>query len=791
MNSHALGVIEFPQVLALVADRASTAAGADRVRSLTPVADRSWIESEHSRVAAMRAIAESEPGWPAPPIPDLAAALTRLRAIGSILSPRELLDAATLLRSSRVARDALRDPSRPALALATLESFRVRLVGEPDAEAAIERAVDPDASIRDSASPLLRRIRRELRGSQAELIQLLERLMAKLDAHQRVADMSVTVRNGRYVIPVRREGRSAVGGIVHDESATRGTIFVEPPAAIEFGNRIRELEADEIREIDRILLELTDRVRPLQEGLVGSLEVLTALDSLYARARFAGEFQCASIELSDAASGFAIVAGRHPLLLARGGTVIPFDLEMHPGERTLLLSGPNTGGKTVLLKALGLVSAMAQSGIPVPVAPRSRVVVVDDVFADIGDEQSIQASLSTFSAHLRNLGEILDRATPASLVLIDELGSGTDPAEGAALGGAILEELTQRGTLTIATTHLGALKLLATENAGVVNASLQFDEVALEPTYRLIKGIPGRSYGLSIARRLRLDARVLDRAEVRLPHGERDLAALLSDLERRDAELEALEKDAERERSDLSSRLEQLTERERRTRDAERSLERRARQDTRRFLLDARSEVDSIIASLKQDASDDRIREARRRVEQLASEQGQALERIEAELGGTPAESPSPGPIEPGAIVEVETLGGRPGQLVELRGKDAVVMVGAMKLTVPSATLRRSAERSGTTDRGVHLLGSLPEEVAASEIDVRGLRVEEMERSLLSAIDSAIRSDLKSIRIIHGKGTGALRDRVGEMLRGDARVRGFRWGAWNEGGAGVTVAELG
>ncbi|MDQ6886378.1 MAG: Smr/MutS family protein [Gemmatimonadota bacterium] len=791
MNSHALGVIEFPQVLALVADRASTSAGADRVRSLTPSENRSSIEGELSRVAAMRAVAESEAGWPAPPIPELASALLRLRAIGSMLSPRELLDAATLLRSSRVARDALGDPSRPAVALATLQPFRARLASEPAVEAAIEGAVDPDASIRDSASPLLRSLRRELRGAQRELVQLLERVMAKLDVHQRVADMSVTIRNGRYVIPVRREGKGAVGGIVHDESATRGTIFVEPPAAIEFGNRIRELEADEIREVDCILLDLTDRLRPLHEQLVDALDALSALDSLFARARFAGEFQCAPIALSDPASGFAIVAGRHPLLLARGGVVIPFDLEMLPGERTLLLSGPNTGGKTVLLKALGLLSAMAQSGIPVPVGAESRVVVVDDVFADIGDEQSIQASLSTFSAHLRNLAEILDRATPASLVLIDELGSGTDPTEGAALGGAILDELTGRGALTIATTHLGALKLVATENPGVINASLQFDEVALAPTYRLIKGIPGRSYGLSIARRLRLDSRVLDRAEQRLPHGERDVAALLSDLERRNSELELLEQEAAEAGADLAARLEQITERERRTRDAERSLERRAREDTRRFLLDARSEVDAIIAALRQGASDEGIRDARRRVEQLASEQGEALERMDTEDDVAAPVEAATDPIEPGALVEVETLGGRPGQLVELRGKDAVVIVGAMKLTVPTATLRRSSARTPAPAASVHLVGSVPDEAAATEIDLRGMRVDEMERSLLSALDAAVRSDLKSIRIIHGKGTGALRDRVGELLRGDGRVRAFRWGAWNEGGAGVTVAELG
>ncbi|MBK5189678.1 MAG: endonuclease MutS2, partial [Gemmatimonadaceae bacterium] len=422
----------------------------------------------------------------------------------------------------------------------------------------IERAIDPDGSVRDEASGALRRLRRELRGAQGELVQLLERAMAKLEPHQRVPDMSVTMRNGRYVIPVRREGRAAIGGIVHDESATRGTVFVEPPAAIEFGNRIRALEAEEREEVERILAELTESIRPLREEMVASLEALVALDVLYARARFAEEIGCAPADFAPAHEGFVLRDARHPLLLARGGAVVPFDLEMSATERTLLLSGPNTGGKTVLLKAVGLISALAQSGIPAPVGAESRIPVFDDCFADIGDEQSIQASLSTFSAHLRNLGEILAGATAESLVLIDELGSGTDPAEGAALGGAILDALTARGVFTIATTHLGGLKLLATENAGVVNGSLQFDSVALAPTYRLIKGIPGRSYGLSIARRLHLPEDVLQRAESRLSTGERDVAALLGDLQEREAKLATREEAVAFDSSRAAARLERI-----------------------------------------------------------------------------------------------------------------------------------------------------------------------------------------------------------------------------------------
>ena len=281
----------------------------------------------------------------------------------------------------------------------------------------------------------------------------------------------------------------------------------------------------------RCLLFESARAQFRGAGKYESLEALITLDSLVARARFAIEFRCAPAELSDATEGFTIAQGRHPLLTAQGIEVVPFDLEMLANERTLLISGPNTGGKTVLLKALGLFSALVQSGVPAPVDPGSRIALFNDIYADVGDEQSILASLSTFSAHLKNLAEVLTSATNRSLVLIDELGSGTDPIEGAALGGAILEALTTRGTLSIATTHLGALKELATQVDGIVNASLQFDPVALAPTYRLTKGVPGRSYGISTARRLNLPRDVLARAEERIPTDERRVTALLAELE--------------------------------------------------------------------------------------------------------------------------------------------------------------------------------------------------------------------------------------------------------------------
>ena len=798
MNRHALAVLEFPRVLDVVAQHATSVLGGAAVRALAPTTDTAWLDREHARVAAVRAAAQGDDAWHPDPIPDLREPLNRLRIEGTLWSGVELLAGATLLRSSRRTRARLADAKRSAVVRAVLAPLLDLLISEQALESAIERTILDDGTVKDDASAALRRIRRELRSAHGELIRILEREMARLDPQHRVSDMSVTVRNGRYVIPVRRDARAVAGGIVHDSSASGATLFIEPPAAVEFGNQIRQLELDEIEEVERILRELTDGLRPQRDALVASLGALVELDSLYARARFADASGCSPATLVPARDGFDVRGGRHPLLVARGANVVPFSLAMMPAERTLLVSGPNTGGKTVLLKALGLISALAQSGIPAPVAPESRIAMFDDAFADVGDEQSIEASLSTFSAHLKNLGEILRQATADSLVLIDELGSGTDPLEGAALGWAILEELTARGTMTVATTHLGTLKELAGRVPGVVNASLQFDAVALAPTYRLIKGIPGRSYGISIARRLELPPSVVERAEERLPQHEREAATLIEQLERREAELTEREREAAAIADDARQRIAAVAARERAVRERERVAERESRTDARKFLLGARAEIERTIRELKSrgaESVNDAGREARQRAEQLLADQNAQLERLDREeanlqrRAATVAAPRRDDPVDVGDTVEVASLGGRIGRVVELRDGDAVVAVGAVKLTVSRKALTRS-EQSVPSETVAIWTGDLPDVHVPTEIDLRGLRPDEAEAAVLQALDAAIRADLKILRIIHGKGTGALRDRVGEMLRKDTRVRAFRLGAWNEGGAGVTVAEL-
>ncbi|MGH7679582.1 MAG: endonuclease MutS2 [Gemmatimonadaceae bacterium] len=796
MNRHALSVLEFQRLLDEVAACASSELGAIRVRALSPSTDGGWIEREHARVAATKTLRSEDPPWNPEPVPDLRTALERLAITGLSWGVSELLAARQLLRSGRRSREALNDEKRQAAARAMLNPFTARLHADRAAEAALEKALGDDATVRDDASPALRKIRRELRASEGELIRLLEKVLSRLDESLRVPDMSVTMRNGRYVIPVRREGRSSVGGIVQDSSASGATLFIEPPAAVEFGNRIRELEAEEREEVERILAELTELLRPNRDQLVESMEALAELDSLHARASYSTMRQGSVPVFCQPGQGWSIREGRHPLLLARGIDVVPFDLELGATERTIVVSGPNTGGKTVLLKAVGLLSAMGQSGIPPTCARGSRLAIFDDYFADIGDEQSIEASLSTFSAHVKNLGEILGSATASSLVLIDELGSGTDPLEGASLGWAILEDLTVRGTTSLATTHLGALKELATQVAGVVNASLQFDAEQLAPTYLFVKGIPGRSYGISIARKLRLPEAVVARAEERVPGTERDVAALLERLEQHEAELKAREQELAAMQEEARNRIQGVVRRERNVRERERGVERESRQDARKYLLNARAEIDRTLRDLKKAGADEveeKARAARQQAEQLAAKQASLISQLDAEEEKArkhqPRErKPATGAPRVGDLAKVETLGGKTGRVLEVRGTEAMVTVGSMKLTVPLDSLTRL--EPDEVEVAVAWHGDLPEAHARTEVDVRGLRAEELDTAVLQALDDAIRADLPTLRIIHGKGTGVLRERVAEMLKKDTRVRQFRLGAWNEGGTGVTVAEL-
>ena len=826
MNPHALAVLEFGTALEAVAARAASESGRKAILSRRPGSNPGEISRELGRVAETMRILSARPSWGPPPFPDAGGGLATLRVEGGVLDPMELRGVCDLLTASRLLAIALAEAegeaseSEPGLdtVLPHLGALRSLLPQRVDLEASLDRIVDEGGELRDGASSELRSVRGRIRSARGRVVRRLDALLAALPERFRVEDASVSVREGRYVVPVRREGKGEVGGIIHGESATGTTLFIEPPLAMQFRNELHELEREEAAEIQRILREATGRLRSARDELASAFEALVDFDTLHARARVAGAWDGTPPELlQEGDQRLAIVGGRHPLLIEQGVEVVPFDLDLEPDERAVVISGPNTGGKTVLLKAIGLIHLLAQSGIVPPVRVGTRLPIVEDVFADIGDEQSLSASLSTFSAHLANVREILEGAGPRTLVLVDEMGTGTDPAEGAALARALLEVLVEQGARALVTSHLGALKRLDAEGSGIINASLLFDAARITPTYQLRKGRPGRSYGLAIARGLGLSPRLIDRAEAYVDSGELRLEALLEALERKERDLSGALAVAEEARVASAEMQKDVAERSARLHAEERQAEGRAREAARLLLLEAREEVESAIREVRE-AGEAGVGEAagaaRARVEAAARALG---DRGEGGRGDRRSRSRSSvgvlsvGPGASGGAGPQASPGGRgsgeralsAGDAVRLRetgaqgvvrevGEDRVhVEVGVIRIDLPLDAVERVGRapapgKAGREPAQLRWSGPTPE--VRLEADLRGLRVDEVELALGRALDGAVVGNLPELRVIHGFGTGAVKARVRQLLSEDPRVESCRSGGEGEGGAGVTVA---
>ena len=786
LTRDALDTVELAAVLGLVAQHAAGELAGARLRARGPVTDPGWLRTELARVGAVAALVRRGDALVAEPVPDVTRALARIRIDGSVLDGIELARIRRVISAARVVReDLVRVKETAPLAQALVADLPPRT-----AEKRLEQSLDEDGNVLDGASPALAAARKEVHAARQRLVRRLETVLRSIDA---TSESTVTVRGGRYVIPVRRDLRNRPGGIIHDESSSQGTLFIEPSEAVEFGNALREAEIAEERETLRVLRELTELLRPELPTLRAVFEMCVAVDELVARARYAVAVRGEVPEVAPAPAPLRIVDGRHPLLLGAGADVVPFDLVLDGAERTLLVSGPNTGGKTVLLKAVSLFAAMAQSGVVPPVGPGTRLPIFTRFAADIGDRQSIAASLSTFSAHVRTLGAILAEADDATLVLLDEVGSGTDPAEGAALAAASLVSLTRRGAVTLATTHLGSLKTLAAREPGVVNASLQFDAATLTPTYRFEKGVPGRSYGLAIARRLGLPAAVVSDAELRVPEAERGLDALLAAVEerqqsvaRRQEAVDALTAESEALAARLEAQREAQEVRDAELRRREKEAERRAREQARAFLLESRAKVEEALGAARAAADDAAAREARRTLEDAIRSQGAVLAADAAAEAGPVAGDG--GLLEPGQRVRTAT--GAVGDVLEIRGDGrAVVRVGGMKLVVDAGTLTRvrggpKAERS----EPVRVDAAPPD--AALEVDLRGMTGDEAETATIAAVDAAVLAEHPYLRIIHGMGTGVVRERVRRVVSADRRIKSFAFAPRNLGGTGVTIVEF-
>jgi len=713
-------------------------------------------------------------------------------ARGGRLAAAELLDVAAMLDAT--ARFAAR-----------LQSWRGPHLGEvrdeldpaPELAARIGRSVDESGEVLDSASPELAAIRRRLRTAQDRVRERLNAMLRSSAMAGVIGEPIVTVRAGRYVIPIRAEAKGRVKGIVHDQSASGATLFVEPLSVVELNNTWTEATLAEQAEEERILEALSRDVEARADSLRASLNALARADLWLARARLGEQMDAVRPSIADDAA--ELLTARHPLL---GEGAVPIDIRLGDrfGYRALVVTGPNTGGKTVSLKTLGLLSLMHQAGLRVPAASGARLPVFGAVMADIGDEQSIAQSLSTFSSHLRNVVRFVAAAGPSTLVLLDEVGAGTDPAEGSALAMAIVARLLEAGSMVAATTHYAELKTFATEHPGVSNAAVEFDVATLRPTYRLTIGLPGKSQAFAIAERLGLPADILADARQRISteHAtmEETLAAIARAQEEQAAALEA----ASGERAQAAAEREQ----------AESGMA-RARREAGEILRDARRAADDLLARVEREVADTRRELARQR--NMASGRGTAnavaLEELGRRTAERRAEAPPPPPERDAEVAPVDegrpqprvglfgrsrTLGST-GRIVEISGRTGRVTIeteGA-RLVIPSDDVEVVPEPiSGPTPRDLEA-EELRRRAAARvspSIDLHGERVEAALERLTLYLDDALLAGLDSVVIVHGVGTGALRRAVREALREHPRVRGFRGGRKGEGGEGATVAEF-
>ena len=791
MDARTLRVLEYQRITALLAGHATSTVGQERALALEPATNLEAARARQRETTEARALLERDGAPPLGGIRDIRA-VVRGAAKDQVLEPAQLLDVAGTAFAARRLRSFLlaRDDTCPTLAEIARELGDFR-----ELEDEVARCVDSRAEVTDRASEELGRIRERVRALHASLEQRLERMLRNPQYQRMIQEPLVTMRAGRYCIPVRSEFRSEFRGIVHGTSASGATVFMEPLALVDLGNDLAQAREDEEREVRRILAALSRRVGSLVEGLLATVEVLATLDLVFARAGLSRAQEGAEPQLNRDGV-IDLIGARHPLLT---GEVVPIDLRIGGEFNALVITGPNTGGKTVSLKTVGLLSLMAQSGLHVPAKPGSRLAVFDQVFADIGDEQSIQQNLSTFSSHMAQIVEVM-RAVPAranALVLLDEIGAGTDPAEGSALAKAILTELHARGARTVVTTHYGELKAFAYAQPGIENASVEFDPESLRPTYHLRLGLPGSSNAFAIARRLGLPEQVVTGARSLLGETQTVMEDAIRGIEESQRRLQAERAAAERERRELQQmrgdferRLQEL--------EAKRGqILREARREASRVLNDTREQAAEIIERLRQEARRKPSRaETDRTVQQAQAELAHADERIEEALPATAPPPPPPEPereparpvekIRPGEAVFVRTVGQR-GTLLgpaEEAGM-AEVQVGILKLKVRLEDLEQVSKPLGATGAELAKAREVP-----AEIHLRGMRVAEAVEALEKYLDDAMLAGMTEVRIVHGIGTGAVRNAVREILSQHPQVRGYRQGRREEGAAGVTVAEL-
>lgn len=790
----------FDALREILAGLALSDPAAAKLRKLKPYPDAETAQREQARVAEMLSTLQADEPMALTAFPDTKHVVSRIAPEGGVASSEEMYDLMRMLASAETARRFL---SRNGDELPGLWGIARRMVDLSGLRDELGRAIGDDGEVRDDATPELSRLRRAIRQAQARLRERLAQSLKEAQSEGWSTDEQPTVRGGRLVIPVRAEAKRKVEGFVHDTSATGQTVYIEPTAVLGLNNEVRELEGEAAREIHRILTRLSDHARTRLEDIKATSGALVRLDVLHAKARLGRRMQARSFELTDGGA-IRIRKARHPLLVLRfaneeGRTVVPLDLELTDDERALVITGPNAGGKSVALKTVGLMSVMAACGLLLPVGDESALPFFKRVVVDIGDEQTVDEDLSTFTSHVKTLKHLMRVADERTLALLDEAGTGTDPAEGGALAQAVIERLVERGARAIVTTHIGALKVFAHAADRVVNGAMLFDDQVLSPTYRLATGVPGSSFAFEIASREGLDADLVARARELVGEQAASVEDLLVELAERTRKLEAEQAEVARIKQEAESERKQYAERRSKIREERENLRKQALAEADRIVKDANSAVERTIREIKEaGAEKEATREARKKLEEVSDTITQRAQKVERKRKArTPAPQPTAAtsPLLDIQIGDRVTIAGgnAVADVLELRGKEALVSSGSLKMRVPMADLRRVGGRREqkvqvkTSEAG----GKLNALTAAMSLDLRGQRVDDAQAMTFRFVDEAIMAGLNRVEILHGKGTGALRIMVRELLARRPDVKDFGDAPVDQGGAGITVAELG
>ncbi|MHC3377168.1 endonuclease MutS2 [Ligilactobacillus equi] len=785
MNQKVLATLEYYKIREFLSAKTTTEMGQNLANHLVPSQDYDLICENLAQTKEGADILRLKGGIPLANLETVTPQLKRLK-IGAVLNGKELAAIGKILRSTSEIRRFFKEITTPEVPLPTLNQLLIRLESLPELTKVLNLSLEDDGYVRDEASPLLRSLRRQISGTEDEIRQRLVSFTKGSQAKY-LTNAVVTMRDDRYVIPVKTEYKKHFGGMVHDQSASGATVFVEPKAIVELNNRLRQQQAKEHEEILRVLRELSQAVAPYTEEIDQNMRILGQLDFVNAKARYAADLKATQPELS-AENDIYLRQVWHPLLDAK--KAVKNDLAIGKDYKAIVITGPNTGGKTITLKTLGLIQLMGQSGLFIPAGEHSRIGVFTEIFADIGDEQSIEQSLSTFSSHMVNIVEILKHVDDKSLVLFDELGAGTDPQEGAALAISILDAVGAKGSYVVATTHYPELKAYGFERPETINASMEFDVETLQPTYRLLLGIPGRSNALEISLRLGLDTMVVEAARQLTSQSSQDLNEMIADLveKRHTAEEEAISlnkylTEAEKLHNDLRKAYNNFVSQRDSLLNQAKAKANEIVENTRKQTADVISDLHKMQQSAGNGVKENELIDAKTRLNKLEQpihlQKNKVLQRAKAKKI-----------FKEGDEVLVKSYGQR-GTLMKKAGNHVwEVQIGILKMKLDEADLEKIAEeKPQKTVNRASVKRSRSVRTSAS-LDLRGKRYEEAMNEVDRYIDEAIMAGFPSVTIIHGKGTGALRRGITEYLQSNRAVKHFEYAPPNAGGNGATIVSF-